>query len=85
MIVRPVGSKIFRAYVSKEYDRKEVHDVLLLWSMGRYIDGVYYMRIDDMETMVDLLQTLDHMDIDSVLIEPDENTWGTMFSTAQSN
>lgn len=77
--IRGAGARLFRVCsVPMQYDRPQVHDILREQSV-LVKDGVYYMKIDTEEQMMDLVDRMALIDVDLVIAEDEKfarNRWG---------
>ena len=77
VVYRPMGSKIFRAFVPDRLRiHQEVMDLLLLWSKGIQKNGVFFIRATEEEIVNEFGQTLWFMNMHEIIIGvPNEDTW----------
>lgn len=76
VIMRPMGSRLFRVALPEQLmDNKEVVDVVELWSKGIKRNGIYFIRATEEEAICEFAETLFQMDVEALIVSPDENIW----------
>ena len=77
VVYRPMGSKLFRAFVPEEKRKDEkLMDVIRLWSKGIERNGVFYIRATEEEIVCEFGETLWFMDMfDLLIVAPNPETW----------